>query len=144
MKAKWSKFEILVTCLSVAIIPMAAWLMAIAFDLIFAPGHALLFLGTLVFATLLCTAALVRFLRIRGKHVWPASTALTVLLVLFGLACKFHTEFTKLTHLVTGHYNLEASFFFALFVLLICGGALVGIGIGTLLSTMSKKASAGN
>lgn len=42
MKAQWSKFEILVTCLSIAIIPLAARLASIVFSLIFAPGSLLL------------------------------------------------------------------------------------------------------
>lgn len=42
MRAKWSKFEMLVTCLSVAIIPLAARLISIVPTLIFAPGSLLL------------------------------------------------------------------------------------------------------
>ena len=90
---------------------------------------------------LICTTVLVHFLKRRSKRVWPAATTLTILLVLFGLANKFNTEFTRLINLVTGYYNLEATFFFTLFVLLMCGGALVGIGVGALLghSNGNKK-----
>ena len=134
MRAKWSKFEILVTCLSVAITPMAAWLLAMTADLIFAPSNALLFLGSLVLVTLLCIAALVRFLRMRGKHVWPASIALTVLLILLGLAAKYIWEFTKFIKPLTGHSNTEAIGFYLLFLILLCSGALLGIGVGALIS----------
>lgn len=139
MKAKWSKFEILVTYLSIAITPMAAWLLAMVADLIFAPSDALLFLGSLVFVTLLCTAALVRFLRMRGKRVWPASIALTALLVLLGLAARYLWEFTKFIKPLTGHNNTEAIGFYLLFLILLCSGALLGIGVGSFLVRLTRK-----
>ena len=139
MKAKWSKFEILVTCLSIAITPMTAWLLAMAADLIFAPSNALLFLSSLVFVTLLCTAILVCFLKMRGKRVWPASIALTMLLALLGLAANYLWEFTKFIKPLTGHSNTEANGFYLLFLILLCSGALVGIGVGALLARLSRK-----
>ena len=69
MRAKWSKFEILVTCLSVAIIPLAARLISIVPTLIFAPSSLLLtylFLSSLFLVPLIGTAILVRFLKKRG------------------------------------------------------------------------------
>ena len=88
--------------------------------------------------TLLSTA-LVRFLRMREKRVWPASIALTVLLVLLGLAAKYLWEFTKFIKPLTGHSNTEANGFYLLFLILLCSGALVGIGVGALLARLSRK-----
>ena len=137
MKATWSKFEILVTCLSVAIIPLAARLISIVFTLIFDPGSLLLTylsLSSLFLVPLIGSAILVRFLKRRGKHVWPAATILAAVMVLLGLAGKYLSEFTRFVKLITGHYNAEANGFFLLMMLLMFGGALAGIGTGSLLT----------
>ena len=136
MKCTWSKFEILVTCLSVAIIPLAARLISIVPTLIFAPGSLLLTylsLSSLFLVPLIGAAILVRFLKSRGKRIWPAATILAVVMVLLGLAGKYLSEFTRFVKLITGHYNAEANGFFLLMMLLMFGGALVGIGIGALI-----------
>ena len=136
MKCTWSKFEILVTCLSVAIIPLAARLISIVPTLIFAPGSLLLTylsLSSLFLVPVIGTAILVRFLKSRGKRIWPAATILAVVMVLLGLAGKYLSEFTRFVKLITGHYNAEANGFFLLMMLLMFGGALVGIGIGALI-----------
>lgn len=146
MKTKWSKFEILVTCLSVAIIPLAARLVSIVPTLIFAPSSLLLTyisLSSLFLTPLIGATALVRFLRMRGKHVWPASIVLTVLLVLLGLAAKYLWEFTKFIKPLTGHSNAEAIGFYLLFLILLCSGALLGIGVGVLLSKRPASMAAG-
>ena len=138
MKAKWSKFEILVTCLSVAIIPLAARLISIVPTLIFAPGSLLLTylsLSSLFLVPLIGAAILVRFLKSRGKRIWPAATVLAVVMVLLGLAAKYLSEFTRFVNLVTGHYNAEANGFFLLMMLLMFGGALAGIGAGSLIAS---------
>ena len=140
MRAKWSKFEILVTCLSVAIIPLAARLISIVPTLIFAPSSLLLTylsLSSLFLVPLIGTAILVRFLKKRGKRVWPAATILAVVMALLGLAGKYLSEFTRFVKLVTGHYNAEANGFFLLMMLLIFGGALAGIGVGVLISRLN-------
>ena len=108
MKAKWSKFEILVTCLSVAIIPLAARLVSIVPTLIFAPSSLLLTylsLSSLFLIPLIGTAILVRFLKMRNKRVWPAAAVLTLAIALFGLAGKYLSEFTRFVKFITGHYN---------------------------------------
>ena len=136
MKCTWSKFEILVTCLSVAIIPLAARLISIVPTLIFAPGSLLLTylsFSSLFLVPLIGAAILVRFLKSRGKRIWPAATILAVVMVLLGLAGKYLSEFTRFVKLITGHYNAEANGFFLLMMLLMFGGALVGIGIGALI-----------
>ena len=138
MRAKWSKFEILVTCLSVAIIPLAARLISIVPTLIFAPGSLLLTylsLSSLFLVPLIGTAILVRFLKKRGKRVWPAATILAVVMALLGLAGKYLSEFTRFVKLVTGHYNAEANGFFLLMMLLMFGGALAGISAGSLIAS---------
>ena len=69
MRAKWSKFEILVTCLSIVITPLAARLTSIVFTLILDPGTLLLTylsLSTLFLVPLICAALLVRFLKMRS------------------------------------------------------------------------------
>ena len=142
MKAKWSKFEILVTCLSVAIIPLAARLISIVPTLIFAPSSLLLTylsLSSLFFVPLIGTAILVRFLKKRGKRVWPAAVVLAVVVTLLGLAGKYLSEFTRFVKLVSGHYNAEANGFFLLMMLLMFGGALAGIGVGALLARLPVK-----
>ena len=139
MRAKWSKFEILVTCLSVAIIPLAARLVSIVPTLIFDPGSLLLTylsLSSLFLAPVIGTAILVRFLKKRDKRIWPAATILAVAMALLGLAGKYLSVFTRFVKLVTGHYNAEANGFFLLMMLLMFGGALVGIGIGALISAI--------
>ena len=135
MKAKWSKFEILVTCLSVAIIPMAAWLTAAAIPLMFGPDTALLSFVALFFVTLICTAVLVCFLKKRNKRIWPGTIVLTVLLSSLGLAAKNLSKSARLIKLITGHYNIEAVGFDILFLILLCSGALVGIGAGSLIAS---------
>ena len=140
MRAKWSKFEILVTCLSVAIIPLAARLISIVPTLIFAPGSLLLTylsLSSLFLVPLIGTAILVRFLKRRGKRVWPAAAILAAVMALLGLAGKFLSGFTRFVKLITGHYNAEANGFFLLMMLLIFGGALAGIGVGVLISRLN-------
>jgi len=142
MKAKWSKFEILVTCLSVAIIPLAARLVSIAPTLILAPSSLLLTylsLSSLFLVPLIGTAILVRFLKRRGKHIWPAAVVLAVVVTLIGLAGKYLSEFTRFVKLVSGHYNAEANGFFLLMMLLMFGGALAGIGVGALLARLPVK-----
>ena len=142
MRAKWSKFEILVTCLSVAIIPLAARLISIVPTLIFAPGSLLLTylsLSSLFLAPLIGTAILVRFLKKRGKRVWPATAVLVAVMATLGLAAKYLSEFTRFVKLVTGHYNAEANGFFLLMMLLMFGGALAGIGVGALHAHLSRK-----
>ena len=138
MRAKWSKFEILVTCLSVAIIPLAARLISIVPTLIFAPGSLLLTylsLSSFFLVPVIGTAILVRFLKSRGKRIWPAATVLAVVMVLLGLATKYLSEFTRFVNLVTGHYNAEANGFFLLMMLLMFGGALAGISAGSLIAS---------
>ena len=138
MRVKWSKFEILVTCLSVAIIPLAARLISIVPTLIFAPSSLLLTylsLSSLFLVPLIGTAILVRFLKKRGKRVWPAATILAVVMALLGLAGKYLSEFTRFVKLVTGHYNAESHGFFLLMMLLMFGGALAGIGAGSLIAS---------
>ena len=138
MRAKWRKFEILVTCLSVAIIPLAARLISIVPTLIFAPGSLLLTylsLSSLFLVPLIGAAILVRFLKSRGKRIWPTATVLAVVMVLLGLATKYLSEFTRFVNLVTGHYNAEANGFFLLMMLLMFGGALAGIGAGSLIAS---------
>lgn len=138
MKAKWSKFEILVTCLSVAIIPLAARLISIVPTLIFAPGSLLLTylsLSSLFLVPLIGAAILVRFLKSRGKRIWPAAVVLSAVMALLGLAGKYLSEFTRLVNKVTGHYNAEANGFFLLMMLLMFGGALAGIGAGSLIAS---------
>ena len=142
MRAKWSKFEILVTCLSVAIIPLAARLISIVPTLIFAPSSLLLTylsLSSLFLVPLIGTAILVRFLKKRGKRVWPAAVVLAVVVTLLGLAGKYLSEFTRFVKLVSGHYNAEANGFFLLMMLLMFGGALAGIGVGALLARLPVK-----
>ena len=142
MKTKWSKFEILVTCLSVAIIPLAARLVSIVPTLIFAPSSLLLTylsLSSLFLVPLIGTAILVRFLKRRGKHIWPAAVVLAVVVTLLGLAGKYLSEFTRFVKLVSGHYNAEANGFFLLMMLLMFGGALAGIGVGALLARLPGK-----
>ena len=137
MKCTWSKFEILVTCLSVAIIPLAARLISIVPTFIFAPGSLLLTylsLSSLFLVPVIGTAILVRFLNRRGKRVWPAAAVLAVVMALLGLAGKYLSEFTRFVKLITGHYNAEANGFFLLTMLLMFGGALAGIGIGCIIS----------
>ena len=138
MKTTWSKFELLVTCFSVVMIPLAAWSAAICFTLTGSntaiPSFVALFLVPLI-----CTAILVRFLKRHGKRIWPATSVITVLLALLILSLKNHVAFAKLIHQITGYYNLEASYFFALFMLLICCGTLSGIGIGSLLSRYETR-----
>lgn len=141
MKAKWSKFEILVTCLSVAIMPLAARLISIVPTLILAPGSLLLTylsLSSLFLVPVIGTAFLVRFLNRRGKRVRPAATVLAVVMALLGLAGKYLSEFTRFVKLITGYYNAEAIGFFLLMMLLMFGGALTGIGIGCLISAKPK------
>ena len=138
MKAKWSKFEILVTCLSVAIIPLAARLGPITISLIFGPDTALLSFSALFLIPLICTAILVRFLKRRSKRVWPAAAVLAAVMATLGLAAKYLSEFTRFVKLVSGHYNAEAIGFFLLMMLLMFGGALTGIGIGCLISAKPK------
>lgn len=133
MKRTWNKFEVSVTCLTLAIIPMAAWLGAQLFR---GASTAIGSLAALFLIPLGCTAVLVRFHRKRGNRVWPAALVLTVLLALLGLAAKYNTEFTKIMKQMTGYYNQEATGFFVFFLLLMCGGALVGTGIGTLLGNI--------
>lgn len=138
MRAKWSKFEILVTCLSVAIIPLAARLISIVPTLIFAPGSLLLTylsLPSLFLVPLIGAAILVRFLKSRGKRIWPAAVVLSAVMALLGLAGKYLSEFTRLVNKVTGHYNAEANGFFLLMMLLMFGGALAGIGAGSLIAS---------
>ena len=140
MRAKWSKFEILVTCLSVAIIPLAARLISIVPTLIFAPGSLLLTylsLSSLFLVPLIGAAILVRFLKSRGKRIWPAAVVLSAVMALLGLAGKYLSEFTRLVNKVTGHYNAEANGFFLLMMLLMFGGALAGIGVGVLISRLN-------
>lgn len=142
MREKWSKFEILVTCLSVAIIPLAARLVSIAPTLILAPSSLLLTylsLSSLFLVPLIGTAILVRFLKRRGKHIWPAAVVLAVVVTLLGLAGKYLSEFTRFVKLVSGHYNAEANGFFLLMMLLMFGGALAGIGVGALLARLPGK-----
>jgi len=142
MREKWSKFEILVTCLSVAIIPLAARLVSIAPTLILAPSSLLLTylsLSSLFLVPLIGTAILVRFLKRRGKHIWPAAVVLAVVVTLIGLAGKYLSEFTRFVKLVSGHYNAEANGFFLLMMLLMFGGALAGIGVGALLARLPVK-----
>ncbi|MGN0313780.1 MAG: hypothetical protein ACI4EG_03195 [Fusicatenibacter sp.] len=136
MKCSWSRFEILVTCISAAIIPMAAWLTAIALHWMFGPNTTPLSLSAFFMVSLVCTTALVRFLKMRGKHVWPAAAVLSVLLALLGLASTHLWEFTQLVHPLTGHYNSEAIGFSILFLILLCAGTLAGIGAGSLLSSV--------
>lgn len=138
MKTKWSKFEILVTGLSVAIMPLTAWLLAAGCSLL-GRNTALLSFAAFFFVPLFGTALLVRFLKRRGKRVLPAAVAATVLVVLLSLALKNHVKFARLVNQITGYYNLEGSYFLALFALLICGGALVGIGAGALLSKINRE-----
>ena len=138
MRAKWSKFEILVTCLSVAIIPLAARLISIVPTLIFAPGSLLLTylsLSSLFLVPLIGAAILVRFLKSRGKRAWPAAAILATVMALLGLAGKYLSEFTRFVKLITGHYNAEANGFFLLMMLLMFGGALAGIGAGSLIAS---------
>ena len=142
MRAKWSKFEILVTCLSVAIIPLAARLISVVPTLIFDPGSLLLTylsLSSLFLVPLIGTANLVCFLKKRGKRIWPATVVLTLAIALFGLAGKYLAEFTRLVNRVTGYYNAEANGFFLLMTLLMCGGALLGFGAGSFLVRMTRK-----
>ena len=137
MRAKWSKFEILLTCLSIVITPLAARLTSIVCTLILDPGTLLLTylsLSTLFWVPLICAALLVRFLKMRGKRVWPATTVLAVVMVLSGLAGKYLSEFTRFVKLITGHHNAEANGFFLLTILLMLGGALAGIGVGCIIS----------
>ena len=138
MRAKWSKFEILVTCLSVAIIPLAARLISIVPTLIFAPGSLLLTylsLSSLFLVPLIGAAILVRFLKSRGKRIWSAAVVLSAVMALLGLAGKYLSEFTRLVNKVTGHYNAEANGFFLLMMLLMFSGALAGIGAGSLIAS---------
>ena len=142
MREKCSKLEILVTCLSVAIIPLAARLVSIAPTLILAPSSLLLTylsLSSLFLVPLIGTAILVRFLKRRGKHIWPAAVVLAVVVTLLGLAGKYLSEFTRFVKLVSGHYNAEANGFFLLMMLLMFGGALAGIGVGALLARVPVK-----
>ena len=142
MRAKWSKFEMLVTCLSVAIIPLAARLISIVPTLIFAPGSLLLTylsLSSLFLVPLIGTAILVRFLKRRGKRVWPAAAILAAVMALLGLAGKFLSGFTRFVKLITGYYNAEAIGFFLLMLLLMFGGALVGVGADALISYLNGK-----
>ena len=83
---------------------------------------------------MILTVLLVRFLRKSGKQVRYAAVVLAMLLLLSCLAAKFNTEFTQLIDAITGYYNLEAIGFFTFFAILEFCGALVGIGIGMLLS----------
>ena len=138
MKKTWSKFEILVTCISVAIIPMAAWLAALLFT---GTGTAIASLTALFLVPLICTAALVRFLKLHGKRIWPASVTLIVLLAFLCLAAKYNTELPRMIKQLTGYYNLDATAFFTLFATLICGGALAGTGVGSLLAAKARLKS---
>lgn len=70
MKRTWNKFEILVTGLSIVIIPLSAWLISIIFTLIIAPGSLLLTylsLSSLFLVPLIGFAILVRFLKRHGN-----------------------------------------------------------------------------
>ena len=86
---------------------------------------------------LIGAAILVRFLKSRGKRIWPAATILAVVMALLGLAGKYLSEFTRFVKLITGHYNAEANGFFLLMMLLMFGGALAGIGVGVLISRLN-------
>ena len=90
---------------------------------------------------LIGTAILVRFLKKRGKRVWPAATILAVVMALLGLAGKYLSEFTRFVKLVTGHYNAESNGFFLLMMLLMFGGALAGIGAGSLIASRHNALS---
>ena len=127
MKTKWSKFEILVTGFSIVMIPQAARMAAGFFS-----GRYVI--PILFLVPLISTAILVYFLKRRGKQVWFATAFVIALLILLGLAAKYHVKVTRLVKLVTGHFNLESTGFSIMIGLLICGGALVGIGAGALLS----------
>lgn len=139
MKSNWSKFEIMVTVLSVIAIPLTARvaLVALAFAGISTAIPSVII--SLFFVPLICTALLVNFLKSRDKRVWPATAVLSVFLLLFGTAHRFNVEFTKLIDLVTGYYNLETIGFYTFFALLICGGSLVGIVVGVLLAALNRK-----
>ena len=138
MKQKWSRFEILVTCLSIATIPIAARLAAVGLTLL-ETSTSIPALAALFVVPLICTAGLVHFLKKRGKQVRPAVAILTVAVALFGLAGKYLSEFTRLVKLITGHYNAEANGFFLLMMLLMFGGALAGISIGCLIYRMFNR-----
>lgn len=131
MKTRWSRFEILITCLSVVCIPLAAQLSAMIFG---GRISALASLSIFFLVPMIWTAMLVLFLRKRGKQVLYAAVVLAAAILLSCLVLKFNTEFTQSIDAITGYYNLEAIGFFTFFAILEFCGALVGIGIGTLFS----------
>jgi len=130
MKRTWSKFEKQVTYLTLAIIPMAAWLAA---ELFRGVNAAMASFAALVLIPLLCTAALARFHKKRGNRVWPASVVLALSSALLCVALKYNAELAGLVHRITGYHNLELVVVVSLFILLVCSGALIGTGIGFLL-----------
>lgn len=131
MKTRWSKFEIMITCLSAVCIPLATQLSVMILG---ERISAVVSLSLFFLVPMICTVILVCFLKKRGKEIRYAAVVLVMLLFLSCLAARFNTEVTQLIDTMTGYYNLETVGFLTFFAILECCGALVGIGIGTLFS----------
>lgn len=134
-KIRWTPFELHVACLTAAIIPLAAWLSA---QLLQPLGTAVC-LSAVFFVSTVCTAALIRLLKGRGKRVWPAGAVLLALILLLCAGLGNLRVPVQLFARLTGQYAPESVAFALLFLLLLCDGALAGIGIGTGVCAMQKR-----
>lgn len=129
-KNTWTPFEIWVSVLTAAIIPLAAWL---SVQLLHGLGTPFC-LAAVFLIPAACTAHLVRVLKARKKRVLPAVLALTAAVIFLCAAINHIRFWAEHLYRLTGCYQPEAVAILLLYSLLLFDGALAGIGIGVYVS----------
>ena len=128
----WTKSEIIPTILSFVMtvlitliaIQLAAWL---------TPYDARGALTALFIVPMLCATITAFFLKNRAKRLRYSAIVLSVFDILLIVLSQNIVFAAKLMKIFTGHYNLEATGFFLLFIILFCSGMLAGLGLGCLI-----------
>lgn len=132
MVKNWTKNEIILTILSFILTVLITRLVVQLASLL-TPYDARGALAALFIVPMLCAAITAFFLKNWAKRFRYSAIILSVFDILLIVLSQNIVFAAKLMQGFTGHYNLEATGFLLLFIILFCSGMLAGLGLGCLI-----------